>query len=114
MAIAAPTRPSSTSWTLSSTASGSRPSENVRQDCASRSTSSTLRPCSASADPREATVVVLATPPFWFATAIVRVTPAIVPVLGGGGAPPPRSVLPCEHPPPPPPAPGRGRGPGAG
>ena len=45
------------------------PSENVRQACGSRSTSSTRWPSSASAAPSEATVVVLATPPFWLATA---------------------------------------------
>src|SRR5687768_8156993 len=78
MAIAAPTRPSSTSWTLSSIASGSRPREKVRQDWASRSTRRTLRPCSANAAPSDATLVVLATPPFWFATAMVRVTGPIV------------------------------------
>ena len=49
------------------------PRENVRQACGSRSTSSTRWPSSASAAPSEATVVVLATPPFWLATARVVV-----------------------------------------
>src|SRR4051794_12976243 len=80
IAIVAPTPPSSTSCTLSSTESGSSPSEKVRQACGSRSTSSTLPPLSASALPSEATVVVLATPPFWFATAITLLIRAIVPV----------------------------------
>ena len=47
------------------------PRENVRQACGSRSTSSTVWPSSASAAPIEATVVVLATPPFWLAIARV-------------------------------------------
>ena len=41
----------------------------VRQACGSRSTRRTRWPCSARAAPSEATVVVLATPPFWLATA---------------------------------------------
>ena len=49
------------------------PRENVRQAWGSRSTSSTLWPSSASAAPSEATVVVLATPPFWLAIASVVV-----------------------------------------
>ena len=61
--------PSSTSWTDCSTSSGSTPRLKVRQAWASRSTSSTRRPCSAKAAPSEATEVVLATPPFWLATA---------------------------------------------
>ena len=68
MASATVDLPSSTSLTDSSTASGSTPRLNVRQAWASRSTSSTLLPCSANAAPSEATDVVLATPPFWFAT----------------------------------------------
>src|SRR5437763_9850759 len=56
----------------SSTVSGSRPSEKVRHACGSRSTTSTRRPSSASAAASDATVVVLATPPFWLATAMVR------------------------------------------
>ena len=61
----------STWWTDSSRSSGSMPSEKVRQACGSRSTSSTGWPSSASAAPIEATVVVLATPPFWLAIASV-------------------------------------------
>src|SRR5262249_50233968 len=45
----------------------------VKQPCGSRSTSSTRRPSSTIAAPSEATVVVLATPPFWLATANTRV-----------------------------------------
>ena len=59
----------STWCTDSSRSSGSMPRENVRQACGSRSTSSTRWPSSASAAPSDATVVVLATPPFWLATA---------------------------------------------
>src|SRR5712691_612757 len=44
----------------------------VRWPCASRSMSSTRWPCSASAAPRLTAVVVLPTPPFCIATAIVR------------------------------------------
>ena len=58
------TSPSSTSWIDTASLSGSWPSENVRQPCGSRSTSSTRRPFSAIAAPNDATVVVLATPPF--------------------------------------------------
>ena len=58
------TSPSSTSCTETGSLSGSWPSENVRQPCGSRSTSSTRRPCSAIAAPSDDTVVVLATPPF--------------------------------------------------
>ncbi len=63
-------------WTESSRSSGSMPKENVRQACGSRSTNNTRCPSSASAAPREATVVVLATPPFWLAIA------SVVPVVG--------------------------------
>src|SRR3954453_556771 len=61
----------STWWTESSRSSGSMPKENVRQACGSRSTSSTFSPSSARAAPMDATEVVLATPPFWLATASV-------------------------------------------
>src|SRR6478735_11444837 len=61
----------STWCTESSRSSGSMPREKVRHACASRSTSSTECPSSASAAPTEATVVVLATPPFWLAIASV-------------------------------------------
>src|SRR4051812_36214551 len=59
----------STWWTDSSRSSGSMPSENVRHAWGSRSTNSTRSPSSARAAPIEATDVVLATPPFWLATA---------------------------------------------
>src|SRR6478672_8193284 len=63
----------STWWTESSRSSGSMPSEKVRHAWGSRSTSRTRWPSSASAAPSEATVVVLATPPFWLAIASVLV-----------------------------------------
>ena len=50
---------------------GRRPRLKVRHAWGSRSTSSTRRPCSAKAAPSEATEVVLATPPFWFARAMI-------------------------------------------
>src|SRR3954449_9051020 len=62
----------STWWTESSRSSGSMPREKVRHACGSRSTSRTRWPSSARAAPSEATVVVLATPPFWLATARTR------------------------------------------
>ena len=68
------TSPSSTSCTDTGSLSGSWPRENVKQPCGSRSTSNTRRPFSAIAAPNDATVVVLATPPFWLATASTRVT----------------------------------------
>ena len=74
-AIEALIRPSMTSCIENSRASGSMPRENVRQAWGSRSTTSTRWPSSASAAPIEATVVVLATPPFWLAMAMIRVIP---------------------------------------
>ena len=73
----------STWWTESSRSSGSMPSEKVRHACGSRSTSSTRWPSSASAAPIEATVVVLATPPFWLAIArtVVRRWLMSVPIM---------------------------------
>ena len=60
-------------------------------------------------------MVVLATPPFWFATAMVRVTPAIVPVLRRCRVTaPPVAFCACEHPAVPRPARRGGPGPGAG
>ena len=58
------TSPSSTSCIDTGSLSGSCPSENVKHPCGSRSTSSTRRPFSTIAAPNDATVVVLATPPF--------------------------------------------------
>ena len=55
-------------------ASGSKPREKVRQAWGSRSTTRVRRPSSAEATPSEWTVVVLATPPFWLATARTSVT----------------------------------------
>src|SRR5690625_2415913 len=48
----------------------------------SRSTSSTLRPYSASAAPRLIVVVVLPTPPFWLHIAMIRAGPC--PLSGSG------------------------------
>src|SRR5579883_817738 len=62
-------RRTNTSWSERPSASGSKPSENVRHAWGSRSTSRVRRSRSAKATPRECTVVVLATPPFWLATA---------------------------------------------
>src|SRR5688500_510789 len=44
----------------------------VRLPCGSRSTPSTLNPCSLNATARLSVVVVFATPPFWFAKTITR------------------------------------------
>src|SRR5713226_9334691 len=46
----------------------------VRLPWGSRSTASTVYPCSLSATPRFSVVVVFATPPFWLANAITLVT----------------------------------------
>src|SRR5213082_66571 len=62
----------STSNNERSISSGFQPCDIVRLPCGSRSTSSTRRPCSASATPRLRVVVVFATPPFWLAKAITR------------------------------------------
>src|SRR5574337_538214 len=55
------------------TASASRPSASVSEACGSRSSSHTRRPRSARAAPRLGAVVVLPTPPFWLAIAMMRV-----------------------------------------
>src|SRR4051794_21189475 len=89
-------------WTDSSRSSGSMPSEKVRQACGSRSTSSTRWPSSARAAPIDATVVVLATPPFWLATArtVVRVVDMMAPIMpdarGELAHPPARLVVMSE------------------
>ena len=62
------------------------PSENVKHACGSRSTRSTRRPSSRSATPSDATVVVFATPPFWFATASVRVIAPLCLTADGSGS----------------------------
>src|SRR5690606_11523924 len=62
------------SYVVLSRSSGFRPDQTVRLAWGSMSTSSTRQPASCSAAPRLATVVVLATPPFWLATAITRLT----------------------------------------
>src|SRR3954451_3275668 len=52
--------------------------------CGSRSTSSTLRPCSTSAAPRLMVDVVLPTPPFWLHMAMIRAGPWCVIGFGSG------------------------------
>ena len=56
-----------------SMASGFSPSPTESAPCGSMSTSRTRRSCSASAAPRLIAVVVLPTPPFWFAIEITFV-----------------------------------------
>src|SRR3954470_3633219 len=60
----------STSYIDFSTESGSMPCDMVRLPCGSRSAQSTRWPSSARATARFNVVVVLATPPFWFANAM--------------------------------------------
>src|SRR3954470_14471130 len=55
--------------------------------CGSRSTSSTLRPCSTSAAPRLMVDVVLPTPPFWLHIAMTRAGPCSVSGGGSGSLP---------------------------
>jgi hypothetical protein len=62
-------RPTTVSLSDGSISSGSYPRENVRHPCGSRSTTSTARSSSAMAAAMLRAVVVLPTPPFWFATA---------------------------------------------
>src|SRR6476619_3368387 len=64
------TRLTRTSYIETSSESGSMPWLIVRFDCGSRSTHSTRLPFSAKATARFKVVVVLATPPFWFANEI--------------------------------------------
>src|SRR6266702_1779877 len=52
--------------------------------CGSKSTSSTRRPCSASAAPRLIVVVVLPTPPFWLQTAATLAGPCVNSGSGSG------------------------------
>ena len=68
------------------------PSPTDSAPCGSKSTSSILRPCSASAAPRLMVVVVLPTPPFWLQTATIRAGPCSASGLGvgEGGQRPPR------------------------
>ena len=62
------------------------PSPTDSAPCGSKSTSSTLRPCSASAAPRLMVVVVLPTPPFWLQIATMRAGPCSASALGVGKA----------------------------
>ena len=64
-------RLTSTSYIDRSTESGLKPWLIVRLPCGSRSTASTRRPFSLNATPRFSVVVVFATPPFWFAKAMI-------------------------------------------
>ena len=63
---------------------GLRPSPTDSEPCGSKSTSSTLRPYSASAAPRLIVVVVLPTPPFWLHIAMTRAPPCLVSRTGSG------------------------------
>src|SRR5690606_12615671 len=62
----------SRSWVVIPRRAGSMPSPVEALPCGSRSTSRTLSPSSASAAERLIAVVVLPTPPFWLATAMIR------------------------------------------
>ena len=66
-------RCTSTSNIERSIVSGFSPCDIVRLPCGSRSMQSTRSPCSRNATPRLSVVVVFATPPFWFASAITCV-----------------------------------------
>ena len=68
--------PSSTWYTVAVSARLSTPAPVVALPCGSRSTSSTRRFIAARLAARLTVVVVLPTPPFWFATAMIRVTRA--------------------------------------
>src|SRR6185369_3903131 len=59
-----------------------RPTEQA--PCGSKSTSSTFRPYSARAAPRLIVVVVLPTPPFWLARAMIRAGPCRCVGIGSG------------------------------
>src|SRR5689334_12572720 len=63
---------------------GLTPSPTEQAPCGSKSTSSTLRPYSASAAPRLMVVVVLPTPPFWLARAMIRAGPCRSVGIGSG------------------------------
>src|SRR5689334_18694288 len=60
------------------------PSPTDSEPCGSKSTSSTLRPYSASEAPRLIVVVVLPTPPFWLHIAMIRALPWM-PIGRGSG-----------------------------
>src|SRR5688500_5929901 len=68
------TSPSSTSVTERSSVRLSTPQPMVALPCGSRSINSTRRCVAASEDARLTAVVVFPTPPFWFATAMIRFT----------------------------------------
>src|SRR2546423_7692151 len=74
-------RCTSTSNIERSISSGFQPWDIVRLPCGSRSIARTLCPFSTSATPRFSVVVVLATPPFWFAKAMTRASAGPLSVL---------------------------------
>src|SRR3954467_8771482 len=63
---------------------GFRPRPTESEPCGSKSTSSTLRPYSASDAPRLIVVVVLPTPPFWLHIDTTRARPWVVTGPGSG------------------------------
>src|SRR4051794_25139412 len=65
---------------------GFMPRPTDREPCGSKSTSSTLRPYSASAAPRLIVVVVLPTPPFWLHMAMIRAGPWVSRGAGSGNS----------------------------
>ena len=69
---------------LASISWGLSPSPTESEPCGSKSTSSTLRPYSASAAPRLIVVVVLPTPPFWLHIAMMRAGPWLLSGAGTG------------------------------
>src|SRR4051812_31084560 len=69
---------------LSSIWCGLRPSPTESEPCGSKSTSSTLRPYSASEAPRLIVVVVLPTPPFWLHIDTTRARPRALTGPGSG------------------------------
>src|SRR5580698_2611626 len=73
--------PSNTSQPLGVASCLSTPDAMVALPCGSRSTSSTLRLAAASAAARLTAVVVLPTPPFWLATAMIRAMSRPVPCV---------------------------------
>src|SRR4051812_14297982 len=69
---------------VSSISCGFNPSPTESDPCGSKSTSSTLRPYSASDAPRLIVVVVLPTPPFWLHIEITRALPWAATGAGSG------------------------------
>src|ERR1044072_4847588 len=69
---------------VASISCGLSPRPTDSEPCGSKSTSSTLRPNSASEAPRLMVVVVLPTPPFWLHMEITRALPWVVTGRGVG------------------------------